>query len=192
MLVATFIFTGFGLIDLYLKNTAVKRYEADLTRLASVGTQMLEMLGKHAHSQDFDGFADTFAESGRFRVTIIDADGVVLGDSRLSKESVAKIENHADRLEVIQRGASVLLPRFSGAISLFRASKDSLEIVGSWNGEWKGHQRYDPGKCWSLRTGQLYFSEPASERVSCDHCGAGQFDPGKSEIEGKPEASGHS
>jgi len=47
-----------------------------------------------------DAFADDIGKALNMGVTIIRADGTVLGDSQLSQESVMKMENHLYRLEV--------------------------------------------------------------------------------------------
>lgn len=293
ILVLIFTLAGFSLIDFYFKSLATKRYETDLHRLALTGANMIELADKQNEQIDFDTFSDTFAESGRFRITIIDKSGQVLGDSRLSKASVAKIENHADRpeiiqanesgmgmstrysntlqvdllyvavkysadnsegffrvslplndlqqdiirqrlvfgsfslialiafsvlsllasrylislvkksedilegrvqertsqietlqnigtqmtvcnsiqegLEVIQQGAAILLPRLGGALALFKPSRDKLEVVANWNGEWPGGKTYQPEACWAMRTGQQYYGNPGTEKITCDH-----------------------
>jgi two-component system phosphate regulon sensor histidine kinase PhoR len=49
-----------------------------------------------------DGLADRLGQGLSLRVTLIAADGTVLGDSHLSPGEVARVENHADRPEVRQ------------------------------------------------------------------------------------------
>lgn len=293
LLVFAFTLIGFGMIDIYFKGLAEKRYETDLMILARTGANMLELSDKQSESVDFDNFADSFAQSGSFRITIINETGEVLGDSRLSKASLTKIENYSDRpeiieagesgtgrstrysntlqidllyiavrfstnnnkgyfrvalpltnfqqdlirqrlvfatfalialvafsilsllasryllslvkkseeilegrvqkrtsqietlqnigtqmtvcnsikegLEVIQQGAAILLPRFIGALALFNSSKDKLELVANWNGDWPGEKHYPPEECWAMRTGQQYYGNPGTEKIPCDH-----------------------
>ncbi len=48
----------------------------------------------------WDGLADELGPRAHGRVTFIDADGVVLGDSQVSLDELAHVENHRDRPEV--------------------------------------------------------------------------------------------
>jgi len=48
----------------------------------------------------WDALADELGPRSHGRVTFIDADGVVLGDSQVSLEELAHVENHRDRPEV--------------------------------------------------------------------------------------------
>jgi two-component system phosphate regulon sensor histidine kinase PhoR len=48
----------------------------------------------------WDALADELGPRANGRVTFIDADGVVLGDSQVSLEALAHVENHRDRPEV--------------------------------------------------------------------------------------------
>ncbi len=50
----------------------------------------------------WDAVADTMGQLTRARVTIIRRDGVVLGDSEVSLEQLARLENHSDRPEVAE------------------------------------------------------------------------------------------
>ena len=47
-----------------------------------------------------DALADRAGRAGNMRVTLIDAQGVVVGDSDVDIEKLAEVENHADRPEV--------------------------------------------------------------------------------------------
>lgn len=102
LLISIFTISGFVLLDLYLSNTSIERYQKDLTRLAVSGSQLLDLLDGNADIPEFDHFADTFAGTGHFRTTIIDITGKVLGDSQLSLQEVPTIENHAERPEIIE------------------------------------------------------------------------------------------
>ena len=76
--------------------------------------------------------------------------------------------------EVITLGAAKLLPHHTGALALFRSSKDQLEIAAVWQGEWQGEPCYKPDQCWALRTGQPYEGCPAQGNISCAHATLGQ------------------
>ena len=288
LLLICFIF-----LDIYFSSNQKKTYEGHLIRLARSGAQMIEFLPSREDVETFDRLADTFAKDSRFRVTLLQENGMVIGDSRLSPEEIRQMENQSDRpeirqasdsgtgkairfsetlnidlllaavhyshkgykgyfrvalpldelkrerfhqrflfagfflialiisagfslmasrhllsivtraqaylekrvaqrtsqieslqsiitqltvchtleevLEVIRLGVSHLLPDHSGALALFRSSKDKLEIRASWNGEWSGDKSYSPNQCWALRTGQPYEGSPVQGNIACDH-----------------------
>jgi diguanylate cyclase (GGDEF)-like protein len=112
--------TALGFSYLHFLKTAINRTEQSLTRLAHSGAKMVYLLGPNPGLQEFDSLADAFAGNGHFRVTIIEQDGRVLGDSRLSQEEVRRIENHADRPEVLmaKESGSGMARRFSDTLKV--------------------------------------------------------------------------
>jgi two-component system phosphate regulon sensor histidine kinase PhoR len=52
-------------------------------------------------SSDVDRLVDDVARGLRYRITVIRGDGKVVGDSDFSGEQLARLENHADRAEII-------------------------------------------------------------------------------------------
>lgn len=92
ILIAPFLVVTFALVlalvllNSHFLQTATKRTEQDLIRLAKSGSEMICLLGPRPCLEAFDNLADSFAEDGSFRVTIIDMGGSVLGDSSLSLE----------------------------------------------------------------------------------------------------------
>ena len=126
ILIAPFLVVTFALVlALFALNTlflqsATKRTEQNLFRLAHSGAEIIYLLGPNPSLEAFDNFADAFAEDGHFRVTLIALDGTVLGDSLLSLEEVRNIENHANRPEV-------LLAKESG-MGISRRFSDTLKI----------------------------------------------------------------
>ena len=74
-----------------------------------------------------------------------------------------------EALEVIKLGTALLLPRVTGTLALFRSSKDKLEIVESWNGQWQGEASYSPDQCWALRTGQPHRGNYSTGTIICNH-----------------------
>ena len=55
----------------------------------------------------WDAFADRLGEIAGSRVTVIRADGVVLGDSEVELDEIVEMENHAARPEIVQALAEV-------------------------------------------------------------------------------------
>lgn len=77
-----------------------------------------------------------------------------------SLEEVAKI---------VSMIASTLLSGYTGALALFRSSRDKLEIIGTWNGEWPGDADYYSTECWALRTGKPHAGDIHAGTITCSH-----------------------
>jgi two-component system phosphate regulon sensor histidine kinase PhoR len=69
-------------------------------RAALVAEQLRGTALDGAHSQALDLLADRLGKAGGMRLSIIDADGTVIGDSQVPHERLARVENHGDREEV--------------------------------------------------------------------------------------------
>jgi len=74
-----------------------------------------------------------------------------------------------EALDVIRLITSLLLPDITGTLALLRASRDRLEPVVSWNGDWTGDAGYSPNQCWALRTGKAHLGNPHTGNMTCDH-----------------------
>ena len=85
-----------------LRTSLESRIEAELTRHARVTTELVEVahLGLDAALETTDALADRIADSTGTRITLVAADGTVLGDSDLTVEEVRRVDNHRDRPEV--------------------------------------------------------------------------------------------
>lgn len=83
-----------------LRDWLEMRIEAELARHANTASTTLEMLGTDQPSEEMDRIATRLGASTEARVTIISAQGVVLGDSEVAPAAVPEIENHAARPEV--------------------------------------------------------------------------------------------
>lgn len=91
-------------------------------RLVSQAQLIAELLQNSniASASDFDDEADRVAELMQTRVTLIGADGRVLGDSDLEGQALADVENHLQRPEVQQaraRGVGVV-SRYSTTVRI--------------------------------------------------------------------------
>ena len=103
-----------------IERDLVARIRADLSaRLALVAEQarVLAATG-HATTVEWDALADRLGPLAQARVTFINAQGVVMGDSELSGEALARVENHGHRPEVIAAlaGRSTDEVRFSATL----------------------------------------------------------------------------
>ena len=83
-----------------LRQWVVSRIETDVLKHAKSARALLETNDPPDEIREMDPIADRMKQTTGARVTIIDSDGTVLGDSSLDVEGVRKVENHADRPEV--------------------------------------------------------------------------------------------
>jgi two-component system phosphate regulon sensor histidine kinase PhoR len=83
-----------------LKRSLEERTQDEITTLAFSARDLLEIT-RPAHTiEALDPIADRLGASMQARVTLIAEDGTVLGDSTLTPEGVAQVDNHAQRPEV--------------------------------------------------------------------------------------------
>lgn len=71
-------------------------------RLHLVSRQIAELGLETADTAQWDQVADSLGQAAAVRVTLIDATGRVLGDSEVATAGVPRLENHANRPEVLQ------------------------------------------------------------------------------------------
>jgi two-component system, OmpR family, phosphate regulon sensor histidine kinase PhoR len=90
-------------LERQLRTSLESRIEAEVTRHARVTTELVGVarLGPHEPLEQTDALADRIAESTGTRITLVSADGTVLGDSDLTVAEVRMVENHALRPEVV-------------------------------------------------------------------------------------------
>jgi diguanylate cyclase (GGDEF)-like protein/PAS domain S-box-containing protein len=65
--------------------------------------------------------------------------------------------------------APKLFPNLGGAIILLKASKNLLEVVGSWDPCQLPTRLFEPTSCWALRTGHRYLVEAGEQVAPCPH-----------------------
>jgi two-component system, OmpR family, phosphate regulon sensor histidine kinase PhoR len=70
---------------------------------------------------DLDAVVDRFTEGASFRVTVVDRSGRVIADSAFSGEALHRLDNHADRPEILEamRHGTTRLYRYSTSTSDF-------------------------------------------------------------------------
>ncbi len=102
LLITVLILLGTWFIDSRLHRAAILQFEKNVTDMAKCGARTIRLLDKNATLEDFDGFADMFANKNRFRVTVIDTTGMVLGDSQLSGDDISRLKSYMDRPEILQ------------------------------------------------------------------------------------------
>jgi two-component system phosphate regulon sensor histidine kinase PhoR len=103
------------LVSLSLKGQIVRSVERSLTSDARLIADDLASHARDLPDSSVDWEADHFGAITGARVTLIKADGTVLGDSMVSGDALRQLENHADRPEVIdaRRTGSGTSRRFS-------------------------------------------------------------------------------
>ncbi|MCL6269575.1 diguanylate cyclase [Sansalvadorimonas sp. 2012CJ34-2] len=127
-----------SLLTFYFKDTLLKSYKIKLKQIADVTAKVLrddiELHGdKHI---DFDVLATDIGSSSGMRVTIIDPEGVVVGDSKVSSHDLKQMENYGSRPEIqaAMSSGSGLARRFRQALGydqLYYATKIEINSEGS-------------------------------------------------------------
>ena len=98
---------GVGLISGFflesrLRSWLTDRIGLELLAQGRIARDLIEVAPAVADTSVADQLADRMGNSTGLRITIIDSRGVVLGDSGLTREELAHVENHGERPEVKQ------------------------------------------------------------------------------------------
>lgn len=94
------------------------------------------------------------------QITLLNEVGSLLQCAKSSEEAYAVIGQFAKQLFA---GAS------SGALFIHKPLQHSLEVAASWGGSCVGEAVFAPDGCWSVRTGQPYWSECPTQSIVCSH-----------------------
>lgn len=90
------------LLEVRLRAFQLDRYEQTLSRDATALAVHLAAGRTPGSTESTDDKVDALAEALGVRLTVITAEGLVLGDSERDDQALADMENHADRPEVVQ------------------------------------------------------------------------------------------
>jgi diguanylate cyclase (GGDEF)-like protein/PAS domain S-box-containing protein len=94
------------------------------------------------------------------QMTALNEMGALLACSGSVKEACAVGANSVQKL----------FPRASsGALYLFRSSRDLVEAVVRWGKRDVSAPTFPPEACWSLRRGQPHWNEPSRSGIACLH-----------------------
>jgi two-component system, OmpR family, phosphate regulon sensor histidine kinase PhoR len=85
-----------------LRSWLEARIEGELVRESRMAGELFAVYPDASSMPVADGLADRLGEASGARITVVGADGVVLGDSNLSLEEVRRVENHGQRPEIRQ------------------------------------------------------------------------------------------
>ena len=62
-----------------------------------------------------------------------------------------------------------LLPYASGGISIYKASRNRLDLFCQWGPHFQGQPSLNPHDCWALRKGHQHHATTRGVRLPCDH-----------------------
>ncbi|MGB9363970.1 MAG: diguanylate cyclase, partial [Candidatus Sulfotelmatobacter sp.] len=94
------------------------------------------------------------------QITLMNEMGSLLQSSGTVQEACAVVGNFVQRL----------LPHAcSGALYLFRSSRDLVEAGARWGKRDTLTPTFPPDACWSLRRGQPHWSESPGSSIACQH-----------------------
>ena len=90
---------------------------SNLQNHAKIAQKLFVDAGLNYENADF--LADDLGEASGLRVTLVSSSGQVIGDSEISKQDLASVENHSNRPEIIQavNQGSGLSQRYSNTIN---------------------------------------------------------------------------
>jgi diguanylate cyclase (GGDEF)-like protein/PAS domain S-box-containing protein len=94
------------------------------------------------------------------QMTALNEMGALLACSGTVKEACAVGANSVQKL---------FPSASSGALYLFRSSRDLVEAVVRWGKRDVSAPTFPPEACWSLRRGQPHWSEPSRSGIACLH-----------------------
>lgn len=70
---------------------------------------------------------------------------------------------------IISHYAQQLFPNHTGALYVFRSSRNLLEVTATWGEEGLYDSMFEPQQCWALRQGQKYEVSDAQRSIFCPH-----------------------
>jgi diguanylate cyclase (GGDEF)-like protein len=70
---------------------------------------------------------------------------------------------------IIAHFARQLFPEYTGALYVFRSSRNLLEVAATWGEEEGNEPMFGPQECWGLRQGQIYAVRDPQRSILCEH-----------------------
>ena len=102
LLLTASIFITYVVAERDLTNTFKLQIVDELEKQANLLSLSVQNIGKYNSIEEADAEADRLAEALNSRVTFIKNNGKVVGDSELNPLEISIVDNHANRLEVIE------------------------------------------------------------------------------------------
>ncbi|MFA5255245.1 MAG: HAMP domain-containing protein, partial [Candidatus Omnitrophota bacterium] len=101
LLIVLILSSAYFYLNTHLKAYVETRIQGNLKKDLILNKNLLDNdLILKMNSADADDLADRIGRSLGVRATIIDPEGIVIGDSEVNKEELSKLENHMVRAEV--------------------------------------------------------------------------------------------
>jgi diguanylate cyclase (GGDEF)-like protein len=75
---------------------------------------------------------------------------------------------------VLGRAARAMYGQLSGAVYLYGASRNVVELVTSW-GDISVAKNFPPADCWALRRGRAHHVTPSGTELACRHTAHGEL-----------------
>ncbi|MCL9782019.1 diguanylate cyclase [Vibrio sp. S4M6] len=70
---------------------------------------------------------------------------------------------------VVKQIVPQLLPNATGAVSVYKSSRNRLETKIFWGRKWQEKTSFLPDQCWALRKGHAHRSNHNGTQLYCDH-----------------------
>jgi len=71
--------------------------------------------------------------------------------------------------KIISHFAQQLFPDHTGALYVFRSSRNLLELTAAWGEDESNEPMFGPQQCWGLRQGQMYAILDPQRSILCEH-----------------------
>ncbi len=110
--------TSAFMLDSYLQSVLKDRIKEELSGIAASAMVAVNALGQGADIASFDALADRLGKSSGARITFVDREGAVLGDSELLLEELRQVNNLKSRPEIQSaiRGGYGFSERYSATV----------------------------------------------------------------------------
>jgi diguanylate cyclase (GGDEF)-like protein len=156
--------------------TATLRYNSALGVGASLASLVLIVTVVYIVSKSLN----ERAESARQSRTLAESNALLAQQSAVRAERMALTANMLQALDSVKTPAELtrvlpvflrkLLPDTSGAVYLYRNSRDVLEMKAFWGVANEAPPTLAPGDCWGLRLGKVHVATLEHD-LCCDHGG---------------------
>ncbi len=123
---------------------------------------------------------------------VISVVGVTYLSRKIKKDSdslEARVENRTEEIVMLQMLSSLLntcesldeastvmaelvpklLPGCSGGISIFKASRNRLDLLSHWGEDFNSRSSLNPHDCWALKKGHQHYATARGVVLPCEH-----------------------
>ncbi len=150
-------------LTLHFKNILLESYQIKLKQVADITSRMIrDDIELHGDDHfDFDVIATDIGGSADIRVTIINDEGAVIGDSQVARHELDQMEDHGSRPEVLEAlkqgyGSSTRHSHTKGFDLMYYALKVNIDTNDHNHSGEHGHESAsnisDKGETYIIRT----------------------------------------